>query len=96
MFVLFLSTESKAEGKTEPAADPGPQKKKRVMGPSRVTPPPQPHTPHTSDLTCVSKTVSNNLFLVSPQPPVQLSGQYPEDDPDYSVWVPPAGKQLSY
>ncbi|XP_026157096.1 kanadaptin isoform X1 [Mastacembelus armatus] len=26
------------------------------------------------------------------RPPVQLSGQYPEDDPDYSVWVPPAGQ----
>uniref|UniRef100_A0A3Q0RWN5 Solute carrier family 4 member 1 adaptor protein n=1 Tax=Amphilophus citrinellus TaxID=61819 RepID=A0A3Q0RWN5_AMPCI len=25
-------------------------------------------------------------------PPVQLSTQYPEDDPDYSVWVPPAGQ----
>ncbi|KAM6969653.1 kanadaptin [Tautogolabrus adspersus] len=24
------------------------------------------------------------------RPPVQLSGQYPEDDPDYCVWVPPA------
>ncbi|XP_034531075.1 kanadaptin [Notolabrus celidotus] len=23
------------------------------------------------------------------RPPVQLSGQYPEDDPDYCVWVPP-------
>ncbi|XP_040917335.1 kanadaptin isoform X2 [Toxotes jaculatrix] len=52
--------ESKAEGDREPAADPSPKKKKKVMGPSR--------------------------------PPVQLSGQYPEDDPDYSVWVPPAGQ----
>ncbi|XP_030614975.1 kanadaptin isoform X2 [Archocentrus centrarchus] len=26
------------------------------------------------------------------RPPVQLSTQYPEDDPDYSVWVPPAGQ----
>ncbi|XP_071327358.1 kanadaptin [Trachinotus anak] len=26
------------------------------------------------------------------RPPVQLSGQYPEDDPDYSVWMPPAGQ----
>ncbi|XP_070698198.1 kanadaptin isoform X2 [Pempheris klunzingeri] len=26
------------------------------------------------------------------RPPVQLSGQYPEDDPDYCVWVPPAGE----
>ncbi|KAK2826383.1 hypothetical protein Q5P01_020597 [Channa striata] len=26
------------------------------------------------------------------RPPVQLSGQYPDDDPDYSVWVPPAGQ----
>uniref|UniRef100_A0A3Q3VUA2 FHA domain-containing protein n=1 Tax=Mola mola TaxID=94237 RepID=A0A3Q3VUA2_MOLML len=25
-------------------------------------------------------------------PPVQLSGQYPEDDPDYCVWMPPAGQ----
>nr|XP_020497231.1 kanadaptin [Labrus bergylta] len=24
------------------------------------------------------------------RPPVQLSGQYPEDDPDYCVWVPPS------
>ncbi|XP_013865425.1 kanadaptin [Austrofundulus limnaeus] len=55
-----LKSESKAEGETEPAADPGPRKKKRVMGCSR--------------------------------PPVQLSGQYPEDDPDYSVWLPPAGQ----
>ncbi|KAF3701503.1 Kanadaptin lung cancer oncogene 3 protein [Channa argus] len=26
------------------------------------------------------------------RPPVQLSGQYPEDDPDYSVWLPPEGQ----
>ncbi|XP_041668926.1 kanadaptin isoform X2 [Cheilinus undulatus] len=26
------------------------------------------------------------------KPPVQLSKQYPEDDPDYCVWVPPAGQ----
>ncbi|CAG5866217.1 unnamed protein product [Menidia menidia] len=52
------SPEPAAEGGKEPAA--GPQKKKRVMGPSR--------------------------------PPVQLSAQYPEDDPDYSVWLPPAGQ----
>ncbi|XP_017281687.1 kanadaptin [Kryptolebias marmoratus] len=57
-----LNSESKADGETEPepAADPSPRKKKRVMGPSR--------------------------------PPVQLSKQYPEDDPDYSVWLPPAGQ----
>ncbi|KAM9356336.1 kanadaptin isoform 2-T2 [Pholidichthys leucotaenia] len=24
--------------------------------------------------------------------PVQLSSQYPDDDPDYSMWVPPAGQ----
>lgn len=34
----------------------------------------------------------NGLWDLSSQPPVQLSGQYPEDDPDYSMWVPPAGK----
>uniref|UniRef100_A0A3B5LUN0 Solute carrier family 4 member 1 adaptor protein n=1 Tax=Xiphophorus couchianus TaxID=32473 RepID=A0A3B5LUN0_9TELE len=33
-----------------------------------------------------------NILDVSPQPPVQLSGQYPQDDPDYSVWLPPAGQ----
>ncbi|KAF6728055.1 hypothetical protein FQA47_000550 [Oryzias melastigma] len=27
---------------------------------------------------------------------VQLSGSYPEDDPDYSVWIPPAGKLLTH
>nr|XP_020470200.1 kanadaptin [Monopterus albus] len=26
------------------------------------------------------------------KPPVQLSAQYPEDDPDYSMWVPPTGQ----
>ncbi|XP_038584170.1 kanadaptin [Micropterus salmoides] len=26
------------------------------------------------------------------KPPVQLSGQYPEDDPDYCVWMPPSGQ----
>ncbi|XP_035530019.1 kanadaptin [Morone saxatilis] len=26
------------------------------------------------------------------RPPVQLSGQYPEDDPDYCVWMPPTGQ----
>ncbi|XP_054652361.1 kanadaptin isoform X2 [Dunckerocampus dactyliophorus] len=26
------------------------------------------------------------------KPPVLLSGQYPQDDPDYCVWVPPAGQ----
>ncbi|KAI3367265.1 hypothetical protein L3Q82_008310 [Scortum barcoo] len=29
------------------------------------------------------------------KPPVQLSGQYPEDDPDYCVWVPPADRPQS-
>uniref|UniRef100_A0A8D3AX31 Solute carrier family 4 member 1 adaptor protein n=1 Tax=Scophthalmus maximus TaxID=52904 RepID=A0A8D3AX31_SCOMX len=54
------SPKSRAEGDGEPAADPGPRKKKKAMGPSR--------------------------------PPAQLSGQYPEDDPDYSVWMPPTGQ----
>uniref|UniRef100_A0A1A8GLK1 Solute carrier family 4 (Anion exchanger), member 1, adaptor protein n=1 Tax=Nothobranchius korthausae TaxID=1143690 RepID=A0A1A8GLK1_9TELE len=49
-----------AGGDAEPAAEPSPKKKKRVMGPSR--------------------------------PPVQLTGQYPQDDPEYSVWMPPAGQ----
>ncbi|KAM4625918.1 kanadaptin [Polymixia lowei] len=26
------------------------------------------------------------------RPPASLSGQYPEDDPDYCVWVPPSGQ----
>ncbi|XP_057715149.1 kanadaptin isoform X2 [Corythoichthys intestinalis] len=26
------------------------------------------------------------------RPPMQLSSQYPQDDPDYCVWVPPAGQ----
>ncbi|XP_073323063.1 kanadaptin isoform X2 [Pagrus major] len=26
------------------------------------------------------------------KPPSQLSGRYPEDDPDYCVWMPPAGQ----
>uniref|UniRef100_UPI003AAEABE1 kanadaptin n=1 Tax=Centroberyx gerrardi TaxID=166262 RepID=UPI003AAEABE1 len=26
------------------------------------------------------------------RPPVPLSGQYPEDDPDYCVWMPPSGQ----
>nr|XP_057946792.1 kanadaptin isoform X2 [Doryrhamphus excisus] len=26
------------------------------------------------------------------KPPVLLSGQYPQDDPDYCVWMPPAGQ----
>uniref|UniRef100_A0A665V7G6 FHA domain-containing protein n=1 Tax=Echeneis naucrates TaxID=173247 RepID=A0A665V7G6_ECHNA len=26
------------------------------------------------------------------KPPMQLSQQYPDDDPDYSVWLPPAGQ----
>lgn len=55
-----LRPDSKTEDDTEPAAEPSPKTKKRVMGPSR--------------------------------PPVQLSGQYPQDDPDYSVWLPPAGQ----
>uniref|UniRef100_A0A672HSL8 FHA domain-containing protein n=1 Tax=Salarias fasciatus TaxID=181472 RepID=A0A672HSL8_SALFA len=29
------------------------------------------------------------------KPPVQLSSQYPDDDPDYSVWMPPAGEQAN-
>ncbi|XP_012776794.3 kanadaptin isoform X2 [Maylandia zebra] len=58
--VALLSPESKSKGAGEPATDPSPKKKKRVMGPGR--------------------------------PPVQLSAQYPQDDPDYSVWVPPAGQ----
>uniref|UniRef100_A0A1A7WEG5 Solute carrier family 4 (Anion exchanger), member 1, adaptor protein n=2 Tax=Iconisemion striatum TaxID=60296 RepID=A0A1A7WEG5_9TELE len=54
------SPDPKIGGDAEPAADPSPKKKKRMIGPSR--------------------------------PPVQLSGQYPQDDPEYSVWMPPAGQ----
>nr|XP_054586171.1 kanadaptin [Nothobranchius furzeri] len=54
------SPDLKAGGDAEPAADPSPKKKKRMMGPSR--------------------------------PPVQLTGEYPQDDPEYSVWMPPAGQ----
>uniref|UniRef100_A0A3B5LRZ5 Solute carrier family 4 member 1 adaptor protein n=1 Tax=Xiphophorus couchianus TaxID=32473 RepID=A0A3B5LRZ5_9TELE len=46
-----------------------------------------------SCLVLLFKLVLTFSFLdVSPQPPVQLSGQYPQDDPDYSVWLPPAGQ----
>lgn len=33
-------------------------------------------------------------FYLYFKPPVTMSKQYPEDDPDYCVWVPPSGKQL--
>nr|XP_046268268.1 kanadaptin [Scatophagus argus] len=36
---------------------------------------------------------SVNKKVMGPRrPPVKLSGQYPEDDPDYCVWMPPAGQ----
>uniref|UniRef100_A0A7N6BDG5 FHA domain-containing protein n=1 Tax=Anabas testudineus TaxID=64144 RepID=A0A7N6BDG5_ANATE len=39
----------------------------------------------------VQKNVKKKVMGPS-RPPVQLSGQYPDDDPDYSVWMPPAGQ----
>lgn len=88
----MLSTDSKTEGDAEPAAEPSPKKKKRVMGPSRVGP------SHLNSVSweCVGAQFEITLNPdVSPQPPVQLSGQYPQHDPDYSVWLPPAGKQAA-
>ncbi|XP_068195611.1 kanadaptin [Antennarius striatus] len=37
------------------------------------------------------KNIKKNR-MGSNKPPVQLSGQYPQDDPDYCVWMPPAGQ----
>lgn len=82
-----MLAESRAEGTAEPAAECSSRKKikKGVLGPKRVGL--QMQTWGQS-----LYSMYNGLFDLSPQPPVQLSGQYPEDDPDYSMWLPPAGK----
>ncbi|XP_056914119.1 kanadaptin [Takifugu flavidus] len=41
---------------------------------------------------CSSRKKIKKGVLGPKRPPVQLSGQYPEDDPDYSMWLPPAGQ----
>ncbi|KAJ8289583.1 hypothetical protein GJAV_G00002920 [Gymnothorax javanicus] len=38
------------------------------------------------------KSKEKKRMLGPSRPPVPLSTQYPEDDPDYCVWVPPAGQ----
>uniref|UniRef100_A0A674PF66 Solute carrier family 4 member 1 adaptor protein n=1 Tax=Takifugu rubripes TaxID=31033 RepID=A0A674PF66_TAKRU len=79
--------EAEPEGTAEPAAECSSRKKikKGVLGPKRVGLQMQ-----TRGQPLYSRY--NGLFDLSPQPPVQLSGQYPEDDPDYSMWLPPAGQ----
>ncbi|XP_028993954.1 kanadaptin [Betta splendens] len=38
------------------------------------------------------KKAAKKKVMGPSRPPVPLSTQYPEDDPDYSVWVPPANQ----
>uniref|UniRef100_A0A8C2FVI2 Solute carrier family 4 member 1 adaptor protein n=1 Tax=Cyprinus carpio TaxID=7962 RepID=A0A8C2FVI2_CYPCA len=38
------------------------------------------------------KTNAKKKVIGPSKPPVTMSKQYPEDDPDYCVWVPPSGK----
>ncbi|XP_074548834.1 kanadaptin [Halichoeres trimaculatus] len=46
---------------------------------------------HTEPVSEPSPKKNSKKKVMGPsRPPVMLSGQYPEDDPDYCVWVPPA------
>ncbi|XP_016404416.1 kanadaptin-like isoform X2 [Sinocyclocheilus rhinocerous] len=38
------------------------------------------------------KTNTKKTVIGPSRPPVTMSKQYPEDDPDYCVWVPPSGQ----
>ncbi|XP_051725255.1 kanadaptin [Ctenopharyngodon idella] len=38
------------------------------------------------------KTSTKKKVMGPSRPPVTMSKQYPEDDPDYCVWVPPSGQ----
>lgn len=38
------------------------------------------------------KTNTKKKMIGPSRPPVTMSKQYPEDDPDYCVWVPPSGQ----
>uniref|UniRef100_A0A8C2KHY3 Solute carrier family 4 member 1 adaptor protein n=1 Tax=Cyprinus carpio TaxID=7962 RepID=A0A8C2KHY3_CYPCA len=40
----------------------------------------------------VPKTNTKKKMIGPSRPPVTMSKQYPEDDPDYCVWVPPSGQ----
>ncbi|XP_016300182.1 kanadaptin-like isoform X2 [Sinocyclocheilus anshuiensis] len=40
----------------------------------------------------VPKTNTKKKIIGPSRPPVTMSKQYPEDDPDYCVWVPPSGQ----
>ncbi|XP_043088694.1 kanadaptin [Puntigrus tetrazona] len=40
----------------------------------------------------VPKTNTKKKMTGPSRPPVTMSKQYPEDDPDYCVWVPPSGQ----
>ncbi|XP_028294380.1 kanadaptin [Gouania willdenowi] len=65
--------------------------------PSPASPAPAgPGTPKESKAVSRGEPASNHSpkkkVLGPSRPPVTPSGPYPEDDPDYSVWMPPAGQ----
>ncbi|XP_047467211.1 kanadaptin [Mugil cephalus] len=61
-----------------PAAEQVPQRSSKSQSPDGEKEPPADPSPR-----------KKKKVMGPSRPPVQLSGQYPEDDPDYSVWMPP-------
>uniref|UniRef100_A0A671PKM9 Kanadaptin-like n=1 Tax=Sinocyclocheilus anshuiensis TaxID=1608454 RepID=A0A671PKM9_9TELE len=56
----------------------------------------QTHRPNAEEIdngvSNVPKTNTKKKIIGPSRPPVTMSKQYPEDDPDYCVWVPPSGQ----
>ncbi|KPP75321.1 kanadaptin-like [Scleropages formosus] len=75
------------------------KEKKKVYGPSRVGTAVKGRCPSSCPANTNTLVLRHNTLFscsFSHQPPATLSAQYPKDDPDYCVWMPPAGKHTGH
>ncbi|XP_056623278.1 kanadaptin [Triplophysa dalaica] len=67
------------------------KKDKSVHLQSEKAPPPKEG--FDNNVSNVQSSKNLKMKVIGPsRPPVTMSKQYPEDDPDYCIWVPPAGQ----
>ncbi|XP_061897714.1 kanadaptin isoform X1 [Entelurus aequoreus] len=94
--VISQETSGQEEEELVPPKEPSP--KKRTTKPCADTdpPPPQNTKPSSNPPVAESRAKGDEEPSLRKRkkvmPPVQLSGQYPQDDPDYCVWMPPTGQ----
>ncbi|XP_690835.5 kanadaptin isoform X1 [Danio rerio] len=82
------SAESQTQQPKEEHED---QPAKTVISPKKDDPSPKGVNNKASNVQN-PKTCAKKKVIGPSKPPVTMSKQYPEDDPDYCVWVPPSGQ----